>query len=54
MSRGYLTIETALSIILVMMVLELFVTIDQHRSELEYTLLEGDSTCDVVCLLTQE
>ena len=54
MSRGYLTIETALSIILVMMVLELILTIGQRRSEIEYTLLEGDSTCDVVCLLTLE
>jgi hypothetical protein len=54
MSRGYLTIETALSIILVLMVLEVFLTLSQSRSDMEYSLLEGNSTCDVACLLAQE
>lgn len=54
MSRGYLTIETALSMILVMMMLELFLTISQNRNETVTTLLEGDPTCDVACLLKRE
>ena len=54
MSRGYLTIETALAVILVFMVLDLILSVYQDRPESLFTIREGDTSCDIQCLLDQE
>ena len=54
MNKGYLTIESVLSVLALLLILEMIGVITQLRYKDHYQFLEGSSTCDINCLLTQE
>ena len=49
--RGHLTIEAALVILIFMMILELWVSLQHQWPSHPYRFLEGEASCDIDCLL---
>lgn len=52
--RGHMTIEAVLVVLIFFLILELWVSVQLHWPISLYQFLEGDTPCDIDCLLERD